>query len=252
MSVIFLERGGKPGLAYLYQPGFNPSLPMVVFLHGFRSDMMGTKAEFLAQECERRGQAYLRFDYSGHGRSDGEFRNGTVSQWLEDALDMIALRTKGRIIIIGSSMGGWIGLHAALQNQSRLAGFIGLAAAPDFTRWIRDGLTPQQRETLSRQGVIEIESEYGEPYPITQKFLDDGESVCLLDRPIPINAPVRLMQGMKDADVPFETAQKIADALTSTNKQVYLRPDGDHRLSTEEDLALLASLMDELSNTGRH
>jgi pimeloyl-ACP methyl ester carboxylesterase len=251
MSVIFLERNTKPGLAYLYQPGFDPALPTVVFLHGFRSDMMGTKAEFLAQECERRGQAFLRFDYSGHGRSDGEFRDGTIGQWLDDALDMIAMRAKGRIILIGSSMGGWIGLHAALQNQSRLAGFIGLAAAPDFTRWIRDGLNPQQKESLSRQGFTEIASEYGDPYLITQKFLDDGETRCLLDGPIPLDVPVRLVQGMKDADVPFETAQKIADALTGCDKKVYLRPEGDHRLSTEEDLALLASLVDELSGSVR-
>jgi pimeloyl-ACP methyl ester carboxylesterase len=247
MSVIFLERSGKPGLAYMYQTGFDPALPTVVFLHGFRSDMMGTKAEFLAQECEKRGQNYLRLDYSGHGQSDGEFRKGTIGLWLEDALDMIALRTKGRIIIVGSSMGGWIGLHAALQNQSRLAGFIGLAAAPDFTRWIREGLSPQQRETMSRQGFIEIENEYGPPYPITQNFLEDGETLCLLDSPIPLKVPVRLIQGMKDADVPYDTARKIADAVTGTDKQVYLRPDGDHRLSTNDDLALLLSLIDELS-----
>ncbi len=247
MSVSFLEREGMPKLAYQRQNGHKRELPTLVFLHGFRSDMMGTKAEFLAQECERNGQSYLRFDYSGHGQSGGKFEDGNIGVWLEDTLAVIDQLTEGKILLIGSSMGGWIGLHVALARQQRMAGFIGLAAAPDFTRWILDDLSPEHKKALQEDGKFVVENEFGGPYTITQNFFDDGERQCLLDQPIELSIPVRLVQGMKDDDVPWQAAHRIVNAITGQDKKVYLLEEGGHRLSRPGDLELLAKLVAELS-----
>lgn len=247
MSVSFLKRQNGPDLAYEIQEGANPALPTLVFLPGFRSDMMGTKAVFLANHAARKGQACLRFDYSGHGQSGGKFEDGTIGMWLEDALSVIDAQTKGKFIVVGSSMGGWIGLLVARARKDKVAGFIGIAAAPDFTRDILKRMNDEQHGDIARQGFFSVPSEYGEPMVITRALIEEGENHILLDDEIAIDCPVRLLQGKKDAEVPWQWANAIMQKLRSTDKEVIFREEGDHRLSTEEDLVVLVSKVDELS-----
>lgn len=248
MSLSFLERPGKPALACRKQDGADPSLPTVVFLTGFRSDMEGTKAAYLAGHCAAKGQPFLRFDYSGHGRSGGAFEDGTIGRWRDDALDVIDAMTDGPLVLVGSSMGGWIGLLCALARKDRVRGYVGLAAAPDFTRWMKAGMTEEQGRMLARDGYFLLPSGYEDgDYKITQALLEDGEKHCLLDGPIALSCPMRLVQGMKDDAVPWQTAERIANAVTSPDSRIFLREEGDHRLSAPEDLALIAALVDGLS-----
>ncbi len=232
-----LDRGDGVELAWARHEGRGPT---VVFLPGFRSDMTGEKASALAGFCAARGQAMLRFDYSGHGASGGRFEDGTIGRWTDDALAVIDRQSDGRLILVGSSMGGWIALLAALARPHRLAGLIGIAAAPDFTeRLMWQAMTAEERATLLRDGVLRVPSRYGEAYPITLALIEDGRSHLLLDRPMALDCPVRLLHGQDDPDVPWETALRIAERLTSGDVQVILVKDGDHRLSRPQDLALL-------------
>lgn len=248
MSVSFLKREGAPDIAYIRTKGENEGLPCVVFLSGFRSDMMGTKAEFLASSCARRGQPYLRFDYRGHGQSGGAFEDGTIGLWLSDALAAIDALTDGPLILVGSSMGGWLALLAALARKERTKGLVGLAAAPDFTREIPTRMNAAQKSQMDKEGFFTQPSDYGDaPLVFTRTLLEEGEAHCLLDAPVAIDCPVRLIQGMKDADVPWQTAHRISNAITGADKKVFLREDGDHRLSAAGDLALLEQLVVELS-----
>lgn len=248
MSVSFLKREGAPDIAYIRTKGENAVLPTLVFLTGFRSDMMGTKADFLASSCARRGQSYLRFDYRGHGQSGGTFEDGTIGLWLSDALAAIDALSEGPIVLVGSSMGGWIALLVALARKERARGLIGLAAAPDFTRDIPSRMNAAQKEQLSRNGYFTQPSQYGDaPVIFTRALLEEGEAHCLFDAAIDIDCPVRLIQGMKDADVPWQTAHRISNAITGADKKVFLREDGDHRLSAADDLALLEKIVVELS-----
>lgn len=247
MSVSFLKRAQKPDLAYSYQPGSRSELPTLVFLPGFRSDMEGTKAVFLANHAAQKGQACLRLDYSGHGRSAGRFEDGTIGLWTEDALDVIDQHGGDNLLLVGSSMGGWIGLLCALARKERVKGFIGIAAAPDFTRDILKRMTEQQRLDIAAKGFFSVPSEYGDPLVITRALLDDGEARCLLDGMIALDCPVRLLQGMKDEDVPWQWAKKIEERLRTDDKQTIYREQGDHRLSTPEDLEILAKFVDDLS-----
>lgn len=225
-------------LAYIYEKGSN-DLPVVVFLPGFKSDMMGSKAQFLAQMLKKRDQGYLRLDYSGHGVSGGRFEEGNISVWTKDALKIIDSATKGPLIVIGSSMGGWIGLHIALQRKERVKGYIGIAAAPDFTRYIDKKFTPEQKKALEEQGFFKAPSEYGEDLIMTRQFLEDGERQCLLDHDLDLEIPVTLLQGKLDEDVHWKMTEKIAAKLPKTTVRSVLIEDGDHRLSREQDLAVL-------------
>ena len=246
MDFTFLTRENATDLAYRQFTG-KDSLPTVIFCGGFRSDMEGTKAAFLDEACRKRGQSYIRFDYRGHGKSQRAFKDGTIGLWLEDTLAIIDMLSKGKIILVGSSMGGWISLLATIKRKERVQGLIGLAAAPDFTREIRDLMNPQQHTQMNKDGYCLVPSDYGEPYPITAALLEDGENPILLEREIIIDGHVRLIQGMKDTDVAWQTAHRISNALHTQDKKVYLREEGDHRLSTPEDLALLDKLIVELS-----
>jgi pimeloyl-ACP methyl ester carboxylesterase len=247
MSVSFLQRQGLPDLAYQVQTGHRDDLPAIVFLPGYRSDMEGTKAVFLANHALKTGQTCIRFDYSGHGKSGGAFMDGTIGSWLNDALAVIDTLADGKIVLVGSSMGGWIGLLAALARPEKIEAFIGIAAAPDFTRDILKRMNEQQHLDIAIKGFFSVPSEYGEPLVITRKLLEDGEARTLLDDQINIDCPVRLLQGMKDAEVPWQWAHRISNALRTKDKKVILRENGDHRLSTDEDLTILASLVDEMS-----
>ncbi|MDE2515830.1 MAG: alpha/beta hydrolase [Rhodospirillales bacterium] len=223
--------------------------PVLIFLPGFASDMAGTKAAMLAEFAASRGQALLRLDYSGHGESEGAFTEGTIGRWAADAGFLIDRLVTGPRVLIGSSMGGWIALLLARAMAARgaggdLAGLVGIAAAPDFTeRLIRPALSAAQRAALARDGRIDLPNPYGPPTPITAALLADGAVQSVLDQPIPLACPVRLMHGQRDAEVPWQTALDIAAAVTAADTRTILIKDGDHRLSREEDLRLLRRVL---------
>ena len=218
--------------------------PTVVFLPGFRSDMTGDKAMALAAFCAARGQAMLRFDYSGHGASGGAFTDGTIGAWAADALAVIDQLSEGPLILIGSSMGGWIALLTALQRPGRIAGLIGIAAAPDFTEKLMwESMTFEERARLVRDGILHVPSGYGEPTPITRALIEEGRSHLLLDGPILLDCPIRLLHGQDDPDVPWEMALRIAERAQSSDVEVVLIKDGDHRLSRPRDLRLLERVL---------
>ncbi len=242
-----MTRGGGKTIAYHKTPGKGPG---VVFLTGFKSDMTGAKALALETYCKTAGRAFLRFDYTGHGQSSGSFDAGTIGQWAQDALDALDALTEGPQILVGSSMGGWIMLLAARARPERVIGLIGVAAAPDFTRDLMwNGFTDEQRAALERDGHVDVPNCHGdqEPYRIQKKLIDDGFDQILLDTPLEINVPVRLIHGLLDQDVPWRTALKIQSALTSDDVEVTLVKDGGHRLSGPHDLDRLTRTLDALS-----
>ena len=221
--------------------------PTVVFLPGFRSDMTGDKATMLAAFCAARGVGMLRFDYSGHGASSGDFLDGTIGAWAADALAAVDALTEGKLILVGSSMGGWIALLTARARPERMAGLVGIAAAPDFTqRLMWDSMAPVERETLRRDGVLYVPSQYGDPTPITMKLIEDGARHHVLTGSVPVRCPVRLLHGQADPDVPWELALRIAEQVETPDVRVTLVKDGDHRLSRPSDLALLRATVAEL------
>ena len=237
-----LERVEGISLAWCRLPGRSPKAvsPTVVFLPGFHSDMSGSKALALRDWCVAEGQGLLRLDYAGHGASGGAFIDGTIGAWTDDALLLIDRLTSGPLILVGSSMGGWIALLAALARPERISGLVGIAAAPDFTeRLMWDAMAPPERAALLRDGVLHVPSQYGEPMPISRALIEEGRRHLLLGAPIPISAPVRLLQGQRDPDVPWETALRLADRVIAPDVQVTLIKDGDHRLSRATDLAAL-------------
>jgi pimeloyl-ACP methyl ester carboxylesterase len=235
-AILARENGAT--IAYHRRTGRGPG---VVFLGGFMSDMTGTKARTLDAFCAARGQAYLRFDYFGHGASSGAFADATVGRWKEDALAALDQLTEGPQLLVGSSLGGWLMLLAALARPQRIAGLVGIAAAPDATEelmWAR--FPPAVREEIMRSGAVRLPSEYSpDGYLITRRLVEDGRSHLLMRGAIPITCPVRLLHGMKDPDVPWQTSLSLAEHLASRDVEVTLVKDGDHRLSTEGDLALL-------------
>jgi pimeloyl-ACP methyl ester carboxylesterase len=232
-----LDRGDGIELAWIKLEGQGPT---VVFLPGFRSDMAGDKATFLAAFCEQRGQAMLRLDYSGHGASGGDFLDGTVGAWASDALAVIDALTVGPLLLVGSSMGGWIALLAALARPGRVTGLVGVAAAPDFTqRLMWEAMMPAERAKLRRDGVIYVPSKYGDPLAITLGLIEDGARNLVLTGRVPIPCPVRLLHGQADPDVPWQLALTLAEQLESADVRVTLIKDGDHRLSRPADLLLL-------------
>lgn len=219
-----------------------------MFLGGFMSDMEGSKALALDAHCRNAGRAFLRFDYGGHGQSSGAFADGTIGSWTDDAAFAIEQLTEGPQVLVGSSMGGWIMLLLGLRLKTRVAGLLGIAAAPDFTEdLIAREMNDQQRAAMQRDGSVSVPSDYGdEPYTITKALIEDGRQHMLLGAPIAIDVPVRLIQGMKDMDVPWRTALKIQEMLEGGNIEVTLVKDGDHRLSEAGDLNRLMQTLDGL------
>jgi pimeloyl-ACP methyl ester carboxylesterase len=228
---------GDTPLAYRALDGKGPG---VVFLGGFHSDMTGSKAAYLAEWCAARGRAYLRFDYSGHGASGGRFEEGTIGRWTSDAASALQGLTQGPQILVGSSMGGWIALLLALRHPERVAGLIGIAAAPDFTEELMWAEFPASvRDQIQRDGLWMRPSAYGDAYPITRALIEDGRQHLILDGPIALEMPIRLLHGQEDPDVPWRHSLRIAERVTGRDVEVTLVKDGDHRLSTPENLALL-------------
>lgn len=230
----------------------------LVWLGGYKSDMEGSKALALEAQAMRLGTACLRFDYSGHGRSGGAFRDGTISRWLDETLSVISARVpNGRLVLCGSSMGGWITLRTVQSFRKagqgeRLAGIVLIAPAPDFTsELIEPELTAAQRKALAEQGYFEEPSDYGpEPYIYTRALIEDGRQNRVLDGIIETGCPVHILQGMADPDVPWTHAMKLVEHLPSDNVVVTLIRDGDHRLSRPEDLDRLAKAVEAFVGHG--
>jgi pimeloyl-ACP methyl ester carboxylesterase len=240
----WLERDGGR-LAWRRTGGAGPA---VVWLGGFRSEMGGTKAQALADWALARGRAYVRFDYFGHGRSSGDFAEGTVTRWRADVLAVIDRLTEGPLVLVGSSMGGWLACLAALARRERIAGLVLVAPAADFTeRLIWPGLTPAARRAIERDGVWPRPSAYGEPYPISRALIEDGRRWSILPGPVGIEAPVRILQGGADPDVPWRHALDLAVALEAQDLVFTLVRDGDHRLSRPQDIARLIAAVEELT-----
>ncbi len=241
-----LEREGRETIAYRAMAG---SAPGVMFCGGFMSDMNGTKATALEAHCRRTGRAFVRFDYSGHGASGGAFRDGTIGAWRDDAMAVLDRVASGPQVLVGSSMGGWIVLLLALARPERVAGLVGVAAAPDFTEdLIWSTLDDEGRRTLAETGQIMMPCDYGDdPYPITMGQIEVGRDHLLLRAPIALRCPIHLLQGMRDEDVPWRTALRIAEKVESEHVVVELIKDGDHRLSRDEDLARLTAAVDEIA-----
>lgn len=244
----FVTRPDGVRLAWRRVPG---RAPAVVFIGGYRSDMAGTKAEHLAAWAASRGQAFLRFDPGGHGQSGGAFTDGTIGSWTEDARLVIAAQAPGPLLLVGSSMGGWLAPLLALQAGSDVRALLGIAAAPDFTEDLMwESMASPERAALLRDGVLHVPSAYGDPVPVTRALIEDGRRRLLLRAPIPLHMPVRLLQGQGDGEVPWETALRLAERIEGGDVQVTLVKDGDHRLSRPADLLLLTRTLDLLLEDG--
>jgi pimeloyl-ACP methyl ester carboxylesterase len=221
--------------------------PHVVFLGGFRSDMTGTKAAWLHDWAREQGRAFLRFDYSGHGQSEGAFEDGTISRWRQDAEAVLDL-APGPVVLVGSSMGGWISLLLARDLPHRVAGLVTIAAAPDFTEdayWA--AATGALRERLMRDGVIHVPSDYGAPYPITRRLIEDGRDNLVLRTPLTLPMPIRMLQGTADREVPVATAIRLLDHVAGDDVRLTLVKDADHRFSSPRCLKLIARAIEEVS-----
>ncbi len=244
------EHGGVRELAYDLTEGRGPG---VVFLGGFRSDKEGTKALYLEEWAQRRGQAFLRFDYSGHGMSSGDFLDGSIGDWAEDAVAIIGGLTNGPQILVGSSMGGWIALLVARAMPEKVAGLVTIAAAPDFTddsMWAEFG--DQERQALLTEGRVDMPSDYSDdPYTITRRLIEDGRKHLVLRQPLPLPFPTRFLQGTSDADVDVSVAHRLLAHAVGPDMRLTLVKDADHRFSDPDCLTVIAhSIEDVIARAG--
>ncbi len=241
----FFDAPSGRRLAYHLVEGEKPG---VVFLGGFKSDMEGSKATFLQEMAKNQGRAFLRFDYSGHGQSSGEFTEGCIGDWAQDASEIISALTDGPQVIIGSSMGGWIALLLAREMPERFQALIGIAAAPDFTEnSIWAGLDGAQRATLMKEGQIELPSEYADsPYIFTRHLIEDGRKQRVLKAPLPLPFPVRLLQGTADASVKLSVPLQIIEHATAADIRLTFVKGADHSFSSPTCLALIAATLEAL------
>lgn len=239
MQFIDNQRGQR--LAYHHLAGRGPT---ILFLPGYASDMSGSKAVAIEAWARANGRACLRFDYTGCGASEGTFADETLASWRDDVLTLIDRVIDGPVVLVGSSMGGWIMLLVALVRRAGVTGLMGIAAAPDFTDW---GFTAEQKATLARDGRIEEASDYGpEPTVTTRGFWQAGEANRLLDRPIDLTMPARLVHGQRDPDVPWQHSLTLAGLLGSDDVQTLFVKDGDHRLSRPQDIAVILRALEDL------
>lgn len=226
---------------------FSGREPGVVFLGGLRSDMTGTKAVHLEDWARRTGRAFLRFDYSGHGASSGQFTEGCIGDWAEDAQAAIEALTEGPQILVGSSMGGWISLLLSQRLGARVAGLVTIAAAPDFTE---DGMwaewSEEQRKQCMEEGQVALPSEYGEDMIVTRRMIEDGRNQLVLRSPLPLPMPVRMLQGTADADVPMSVALRLLDHATGDDIRLELVKGADHRFSDPACLATITRAVEEV------
>ncbi|QTN36072.1 alpha/beta hydrolase [Cognatishimia activa] len=240
----FLETAQGRRLAYHKTEGAGPT---VVFLGGLKSDMEGTKAIHLEDWCKARGQAFLRFDYSGHGQSSERFEDGCIGDWHEDTLAAVDTLTEGALVVVGSSMGGWQALLLAKVRADRIKGMVTIAAAPDFTEdgyWAN--FSDAQKETLETVGHVELPSDYMEPYIITKRMIEDGRDHLVLREALPLPFPVRFLQGTEDTAVTRETALRLLDHADCENMRLTLVKGGDHSLSDPRSLDLITQAITEV------
>lgn len=230
-------------IAFRHRPGGGPQ---VLFIGGFRSAMNGIKARWLDFLAAHWGFGFTRFDPLGHGETGGDFLAGDISVWRDDALTILDRVVPGKVILIGSSMGGWLMTLLAVRRPERLAGLIGIAAAPDFTQRIDAALTPEHRAALGRDGVFYRPSAYGAPDPISARLLASGRENLVLDRQHLLNVPIRLLHGTEDADVPYDCSLNLAQSLKSPDLRIILLAGGDHRLSHSRDIRVLAQTLAEV------
>ena len=240
-ELAYFDPGDGRRIAYRYREP-RPDAPTVLFLPGYASDMEGAKAEAIDAFCATRGLGCLRLDYSGTGSSGGDFADGTLSRWLEEVLAAIDMLTEGSLIVAGSSMGGWLALHAALKRKSRVKALLGIAAAPDFTDW---GFTPEEKERLNLDGKLERPNPYGpDPSATYLGFALSGEAHRLLYSPIDLTIPIRLVHGELDEDVPMGVPIKLLGDLRSSDVQLRLIKGAGHRLSEPHEIhAILVELV---------
>ena len=230
-------------LAYHLSPGIGPT---VVFLGGFKSDMGGTKAVYLEDWALAQGRGFLRFDYSGHGESSEAFTDGAIGDWFEDACAALSL-VDGPVVLVGSSMGGWISLLVAREMPERIAGLVTIAAAPDFTEdsmW--SGFNDDQRDALARDGQVALPSDYGEPYIITKRLIEEGRDRLVLRDPLALSFPVRFLQGTEDADVDLSVALRLLEHAKGDDMRLTLVDGADHRFSDEACLALITTSVEDV------
>ncbi|MES1976232.1 MAG: alpha/beta hydrolase [Pseudomonadota bacterium] len=231
----------RPALAYHLTEGAGPT---IVFLPGYASDMSGTKAVTLEAWARENGRAFLRFDYGGCGQSQGEFEEQTLANWRDDVLAMLDQLVEEPAILVGSSMGGWLMLLAARDRPDKVAGLVGIAPAPDFTDW---GFTTEDKLALLQNGRIERPSAYSDqPTVYTARFWQSGEANRLMFGTIPIDGPVRLVQGQADPDVPWHRTVRLGELIRSADVQTWLVKDGDHRLSRDNDIALIIRAVEDV------
>jgi pimeloyl-ACP methyl ester carboxylesterase len=238
---LMIDRGDGTRLAFAKREGRGPA---ILFLPGYMSDMTGSKALAIDAWAAATGRAAIRFDYSGCGASEGDFATATLTRWRDDALAVIDSHIEGPVVLVGSSMGGWIMLLAALARPARVTALVGIAAAPDFTDW---GFTEAQKMAILSRGRLEQPSDYApEPTVTTRAFWQSGQAHRLLEGEIAIDCPVRLLHGQRDPDVPWHHALRLAERLRSADVQTLLVKDGDHRLSRDSDIALLLATIQAL------
>ncbi len=244
----YLETPQGRRIAYHFTDGVWPG---VVFLGGFRSDMEGTKAVHLEDWAKRTGRAFLRFDYSGHGQSSGDFLDGCIGDWAEDAGQVLQAKMKGPQVLVGSSMGGWISLLIAKYLPKRVAGLVTIAAAPDFTEdsmWA--GFTEAQIEEMAAKGVVHLPSAYGDPYPITWKLIVEGRKRLVLRDEVSLPFPVRFLQGTADEDVGLSVALRLMEQARSPDMRLTLVDGADHRFSTPDCLAMIETAVEDVLARG--
>ena len=248
-KVKFLNASAYGGLdknriAYRKTDGQGPG---VIWCGGLKSDMEGTKAQALQNWAEVRGRAFIRFDYFGHGLSTGRFRDGTISRWAQDTIQIIDELTQGPQILVGSSMGGWTSLLAARARPNRVKALVLIAPAPDFTEKLMwAGFDEKVRRTIMQEGIYYEPSDYDEPYEISRELIIDGRANQLLDAPIEFSGPVRILQGLQDKSVPWRHARRLMDVLTGEDVEITLVKTGDHSLSTPRDIERLINTIEEI------
>ncbi|MEM6636690.1 MAG: alpha/beta hydrolase [Pseudomonadota bacterium] len=242
-SFLKTEQGRR--IAYVQTEGHGPG---IVFLGGFNSDMQGTKAVHLEAWAKQQGRSFLRFDYSGHGDSEGSFEHGAIGDWAEDAAAIISRLTTGPQILVGSSMGGWIAMLYARSRPNDVAGLVGIAAAPDFTEdsmWA--GFSEPARQALVTDGHISLPSDYGDPYLVTRRLIEDGRRHLLLREPLDLPFPVRLLYGSADADVEMSVQLRLLSHANCPDLQMTIVKGADHRFSSDECLGLIEQAVQSLS-----
>lgn len=242
----FFNEGSRARIAYQKMPGSSPG---IIFLGGFMSDMSGTKATEIYKFCKKTKKSFIRFDYLGHGESSGNFEDGTIGKWKNNAISILDHLTKGPQILIGSSMGAWIMMLVAKARPKRIHALMGLASAPDFTKkLLLKTFSKTQLTKLKNEGQIKVNSEYNEkPYLITSNLINESEEHCVLGKKIKINRPIRLLHGLKDKDVPPLFSLRLSNNIASKDLTVTFIKNGDHRLSDKNSLKQILDTLEALS-----